>query len=259
MNTGIAEAAIDAFIRKTVKEILPHIRKVYDTPNFSPAVRVSFAPNRRCSRGGIRRGLPFISIVGKRFVKPAMVDGYMDEPEYKRFDNDPVIGGMKNVPWRKALAGLVAHELAHAVQFYQGTRSGAKRVLGIEELEDYNDLLSGHDWFWKKIYADLRVQFVNSANFDSNASKAPVQAPVQAPVAAPVAAPVEVKPTSGVLFVKYMYKGNATHSIYYIDQKLAGVIAEINRKFYRADVFGEVFEQIEAKYLAEARRILIGQ
>jgi hypothetical protein len=65
-------------------------------------------------------------------------------------------------------------------------------------------------------------------------------------------------PRTGALYVKYAYKGNTTVSRFYIDQKLAAVIVEVNRRFYKADEFGDIQEQLPFTTLAEARRFLIG-
>lgn len=156
------------------------------------------------------------------------------------------------------MASLVAHELGHAVQFDKGTKMGAKRVLGIEELDDRNEILRGHDWFWKKIYADLRIQFVNNDQFDAVQPIAPAPKPVTPKVVDPE--PTKpAAPSTGVLYVKYAYKGNSTVTRFYIDQKLKATIVETNRQFYKADDFGDIIEKLPFTTLAEARRFLIGQ
>ena len=253
----VAQQDVDKFLRQVAEQMVRYIRVKYDAPNFSPAIRVTFSLNRTTSRGGVRNGQTFINIVAKRFLAAAQGTGMMDEPEYRSFNRDSIIGGLYNITWKKALASLVAHELGHAVQFDQGTKVGAKRVLGVENLDDRNEVLRGHDWFWKSIYADLRTQFVNNKQFDL----------AQPVVAAPVApAPKVTKPkpmepaapSTGVLYVKYAYKGNSTVTRFYIDQKLKAVIVETNRQFYRADDFGDIIEKLPFTTLADARRFLIG-
>ena len=256
----ITQQTVDSFIRSLSEKMVAYVRVKYDCPNFSPVVQVTFAANRKTSRGGVRRGRAFFNIVAKRFLAAAQGTGMMDEPEYKSFNRDPVIGGLYNVTWQKALASLVAHELAHSIQFDQGTKVGAKRVLGIEELDDRNEILRGHDWFWKRIYGDLRTQFVNNNQFE-------IEEPVEkSPAPKPVApAPEVVKqevtapeaPRAGTLYVKYAYKGNSTVTRFYIDQKLMAVIVETNRQFFKADEFGDVQEKLPFTTLAEARRFLI--
>lgn len=255
----ITQQTVEKFIRNLSDKMVSYVRVKYDCPTFTPVVQVTFAINRKTSRGGVRHGRAFFNIVAKRFLAAAQGTGMMDEPEYKSFNRDPIIGGLYNVTWQKALASLVAHELAHSVQFDQGTKVGAKRVLGIEELDDRNEILRGHDWFWKRIYGDLRTQFVNNDQFEI---EKPVERPAVAPVPKPKAADPVVsepaKPRSGALYVKYSYKGNSTVTRFYIDQKLAAVIVETNRQFYKADEFGDVQEKLPFTTLAEARRFLIG-
>lgn len=203
-----------------------------------------------------RNGRSFINIVAKRFLSAAQGTGMMDEPEYKSFNLDSIIGGLYNITWKKALASLVAHELGHAVQYDKGTKVGAKRVLGIEELDDRNEILRGHDWFWKRIYGDLRTQFVNNNQFEIERSPAPKPAaPAPEVVKQEVTAPAT--PRTGTLYVKYAYKGNSTVTRFYIDQKLKAVIVEVNRQFFKADEFGDVQEKLPFTTLAEARRFLI--
>ena len=258
----VTQQTVERFIRDLSDKMVSYVRIKYDCPRFSPLVQVTFAANRRVSRGGVRKGRSFFCIVANRFfIASQTFTGIMDEPEYKSFNKDPVIGGLYGVTWQKALASLVAHELAHSVQYDQGTKVGAKRVLGIENLDDRNEILRGHDWFWKRIYADLRTQFVNSNQFEL---EKPVEKIVPTKVATPapkVVEPVVSQPTTpktGALYVKYSYKGNSTVTRFYIDQKLAAVIVETNRQFYKADEFGENLEKLPFTSLAEARRFLIG-
>lgn len=250
----VTQQNIDQFVRALTGRMVSYVRVKYDCPNFNPRVSVVFAANRKVSRGGVRNGQSFFYVIGKRFLAAANATGMMDEPEYKSFNSDPVIGGLYNVTWKKALASLVAHELGHAVQYDKGTKMGAKRVLGIEELDDRNEMLRGHDWFWKRIYADLRIEFVNSDQFDvvKPIEPAPVLKAPKPVISEPAA------PRTGTLYVKYAYKGNSTVIRFYIDQKLAAVVVETNRQFYRADDFGDVQEKLPFTTLAEARRFLIG-
>lgn len=251
----VTQQDVEKFLRQVSDQMVRYIRVKYDAPNFSPIVQVTFALNRKTSRGGVRNGCSFINIVAKRFLAAAQGTGMMDEPEYKSFNRDAVIGGLYNITWKKALASLVAHELGHAVQFDKGTKVGAKRVLGVEELDDRNEILRGHDWFWKRIYADLRTQFVNNDKFDVVQPIAPAPKPVTPKVVEPTKPAV---PSTGSLYVKYAYKGNSTVARFYIDQKLKAVIVETNRQFYKADDFGDIIEKLPFTTLAEARRFLIG-
>jgi hypothetical protein len=252
----ITQQDVDKFLRQIADQMVRYVRVKYDAPNFNPVIQVTFALNRKTSRGGVRNGRSFINIVAKRFLSAAQGTGMMDEPEYKSFNLDSIIGGLYNITWKKALASLVAHELGHAVQYDKGTKVGAKRVLGVEELDDRNEILRGHDWFWKRIYGDLRIQFVNNNQFEIERSPAPKPAaPAPEVVKQEVTAPAT--PRTGTLYVKYAYKGNSTVTRFYIDQKLKAVIVEVNRQFFKADEFGDVQEKLPFTTLAEARRFLI--
>lgn len=251
----ITQQTVDKFIRDLTDKMVSYVRVKYDCPTFNPIVQVTFAANRKTSRGGVRNGKAFFNIVAKRFLSAAQGAGMMDEPEYKSFNRDPVIGGIYNVTWKKALASLVAHELAHSIQFDQGTKVGAKRVLGVENLDDRNEILRGHDWFWKRIYGDLRIQFVNNNQFEIEPPVEKAPAPKPKSVDPVVIEPA--KPRAGALYVKYAYKCNSTVTRFYIDQKLAAVIVEVNRQFFKADSFGEIQEKLPFTTLAEARRFLI--
>lgn len=251
----VSQKDIDDFVRTISEKMVGHIRVKYGCPKFNPTVSVIFAAHRKRSRGGVRNGKAFFYIIGKKFLAAAQGTGMMNVPEYKSFNRDSDIGGLYNVSWKKGLASLVAHELSHSVQYDQGTKAGAKRVLGIEDLDDRNSILTGHDWFWKRIYADLRVQFVNGNQFEIETAK-PV-APVPVPKPAP-AVSEPAQPRAGTLYVKYAYKGNSTVTRFYIDQKLKAVIVETNRQFFKADEFGDVQEKLPFTTLAECRRFLIG-
>lgn len=254
----VTQKNVEQFIQSFTGKMVSYVRVKYACPTFNPVVRVSFAERRTTSRGGIRRGNSFISIVAKRFLVAAQSTGMMDEPEYKSFNRDPVIGGLYNITWKKALASLLAHELGHAIQFDRGTKVGAKKVLGVENLDDRNEILRGHDWFWKQIYADLRVRFVNNEQFDLVQPVVRASAPV-IPKAIPVEEIESATPSAGTLYVKYAYKGNSTITRFYINQKIAAVIVETNRQFFKADEFGENLEKLPFSSLVEARRFLIGQ
>lgn len=258
----VTQQDVSATLRQISSKMVSYLRVKYNSPDFDPAVKITFAENRRVSRGGIRRGQAFINIVAKRFLAAANTPyGIMDEPEYKSFNGDRVIGGLYGIIWQRALASLVAHELGHAVQYYGTTKVGAKKVFGIEDISDDNDSMRGHDWFWKKIYADLRTQFVNGPAFDHIfvvGFTQPQQESVKT-IATQEPEPVKSCPPPGALYVKYRYKGDATYSEFYISGELKVVIAEINRKFYRFDPFGGDLELLPFKSLVEARKNLIGQ
>ena len=257
----ITQLEVDTFLRKTADDMVRYIRTKYNAPNFNPVIQTTYAVRRTTSRGGIRKGRAFINIVAHRFLNAAnTVSGKMDEPEYKSFNQDPVIGGLYNITWKKALASLLAHELGHAVQYDKDTKIGAKRDLNIENLDDRNGIMTGHDWFWKRIYADLRIQFVNGRDYPLNAKPTvAVQQPTPKPVEPTKPAPaVKPQPAQNSLYTKYTYRGDITLSWYYVNQKLALVLAERNRKIYLSDDTGALLKPLDFKTLSESRKSLLG-
>lgn len=256
----VSQQDIDVFLRKSTAKMVEYLRVRYSTPSFSPVVKVTFSQRSKRSRGGTRGGYSFINIVAHRFLTGANTSaGTMNGLEYKSFNADPVIGGMYNVSWKVALASLIAHELGHAVQYDRKINESAKVCFGLENTAIDSPVLRGHNWFWRKIYADLRIQFVNGSAFSLNLC-GEESTEVKSVVKEPVKPVEEVKLTApGKLFVKYRYKGASTHSEFYIDNKLVVVIVEMNHRFYKKDPLGDEMELLPFASLVEARKNLIGQ
>lgn len=93
----VTQQNIEQFVYALTKMMVSYVRVKYDCPKFSPRVSVVFAANRKVSRGGVRNGQSFFYVIGKRFLAAANTTGMMDEPEYRSFNTDPVIGGLYNV------------------------------------------------------------------------------------------------------------------------------------------------------------------
>lgn len=247
------EDQIINFVRSVSGEMVSYLRTKYKTPGFNPKISVSFGKNRTTSRGGFRKGRPFIDIVGKRFVPSVQYQTLMNELEYPAFNNDKVIGALYNVTWMKALAGLVAHELAHAVQFDADMKVEAKQEFKVGHLDDYHTYMRGHNGFWKRIYADLRIKFVNSKDYAYNitAPTAPPKVGIDSP------APILVAPPpSPSLYVKYNYRGEYSYSWYYIGSILVLVLAEKQGKIYVSE--DDKLTLTNYKNIVEARKQLIG-
>lgn len=253
--------SIDSFLREQAAKMVSYIRTRFDTPQFSPVIQVTFAANRRVSRGGVRRGQSFIKIAAHHYLVAANTPtGKTDFIEYPSFNGDPVIGGLQDVSWKKALACLVAHELGHALQFDRYSQDDAKKALKMDQAMGNDGSLRVHGTFWKRIYADLRRQFINGQSFeDCPVEPAPEVKSVDRTKTVEDTTPTVQPKKEGTLYVKYKYKGNGTYAWFYIDQKLVAVIAEIGRKFFRADPFGDNLELLPFDTMAAARRHLIGQ
>lgn len=113
-------------------------------------IRCDWTPSRRASRGGLytSKGIktPGISIAMARYI-PRYGDP-VRHYEYKSFDADKFIGGFYTNNMEHPLLAVIAHEVAHAIQFW---------------LWWYNSTAYGkpHGKEFKKHYAKLRAVFVN--------------------------------------------------------------------------------------------------
>ena len=147
---------VEVFALGTVNEMMRFIREEYNTPDFNVKVRLDFNPRRNRSWGGKRNGQNFISLAMtylKTIQENHMAASFF---EYASFANDPVIGSLHNVTWKKALAALIAHEIAHAAQYSEATTS----VMAAHNLN--NSHVPAHGLVWKIIYKTLRTKYVNT-------------------------------------------------------------------------------------------------
>jgi len=155
--------------KKTVRSIVhdacsamvPAIRKKIGDESWTPTVSISFSERRRRSYGGVRyykkqwEYKPWMSLAGIYFLENNS-DCFH---EYSEFADDREIGNLPTgAPREQCIWALVAHELAHCVQWSLITkvvsRSSTKYAHG-----DDDD--RGHGALWKEIYRDLRVNFIN--------------------------------------------------------------------------------------------------
>jgi len=133
----------DLLVRSTVKKLLTSLRRSKDyhwNGKNAPAIKVSFSPKRRLSRGGIN-GLSFAL---SRWVR----DGQLRFPEYAAFRSDPDIGETTG-DWMHVVKVLAAHELAHWVQYSRDVVKPA----GV-------DYRKPHGVGFREIYRFLRLKVV---------------------------------------------------------------------------------------------------
>lgn len=118
-------------------------------------VRFTWSRNRTCSRGGfsIKRGIPYVSLFFLDKFPPGQEE--YDWLEYGHIASLPSIGSVKG-PMEVALATLVAHEMAHAVQGFACSRP-VKKMNGITR----KLLFESHGQGWQEIYRYLRINWVN--------------------------------------------------------------------------------------------------
>lgn len=161
MTTGLpaTEAYVNNYAIQVSRIFTEFARERFNLPaDWTPVVRLDFNPRRKRSWGGRRRVggrgnpvVPFMSLVLGRYL------GGVETTftEYKRFENDPVIGTFRGERWENALACLIAHELAHAVQY---------TITDSKIIEELGGRKRGHGAFWQNIYAIFRKRFINDGH-----------------------------------------------------------------------------------------------
>jgi hypothetical protein len=153
---------VDRFVLVTSAEMIDFIQKEYNAPDFDIKIRCDHSPRRTRSWGGIRRGVNFISLALNRYSIRMHYDEPMTFLEYPSFSNDPVIGTLSKVSWKKALSALIAHEISHAVTL-GSLKQTAISAHGLDITEG-----GKHGLLWKNVYRKLRVLFVNNTYNGTN-------------------------------------------------------------------------------------------
>ena len=123
--------------------------------DFSLTAKFDWDSARRCSSGGIYKDGPGVNI-SMYWAVPSVEGETYRFREYASFDSDKIIGGFYSQRPYDKLEVIIAHEVAHAVQFF------AYKKLDIR--------CKPHGPVFKKYYAMLREVFVNN--------KLPKQAPL---------------------------------------------------------------------------------
>jgi hypothetical protein len=153
---------VEQYVKLSIAKMETYVQMKLSAPTFKLKTTISFGDRRCRSWGGIRGGRPFVSLAVKRFEIARVAGTAIDFLEYSNIKSDPVIGSLAGVSWTKAVDALVAHEIAHAVQYYPGTKKNAMAAFGFNDSQSRS--LKNHNIFWQKIYADLRTKFVNGAD-----------------------------------------------------------------------------------------------
>lgn len=106
-------------------------------------------------------GTPFISIVITQYVGRTINEIFeespvFDWPEYKSFSKSPIIGSLLGVSMEKAISANIAHEISHAVQYFNNFN-----FYVIKKFKLMDSKNTPHGKFWKLLYGGLREEFVN--------------------------------------------------------------------------------------------------
>jgi|DEB0MinimDraft_6_1074348.scaffolds.fasta_scaffold05055_2 hypothetical protein len=116
--------------------------------------KFDWSARRRSSRGGWypSQGGAGINLAMHHTCGAHLKNRRPEDPfrvyEYKSFDADPVIGGFITTSHEHYLAMVVAHEVAHAAQYFR--KYAIKKSAG-----------NPHGHIWKQIYRHLRETVVN--------------------------------------------------------------------------------------------------
>lgn len=119
-----ARNILDNTIKLMVKDAEQILKQ--DNPNFAVTiVKCDWDPTRIAHRGGLYKGIPGINMAMYRLFGVATWVLNPDVPkepfrvhEYPRLDTDPIIGGFYTDNVFDRARCYVAHEVAHALQFY---------------------------------------------------------------------------------------------------------------------------------------------
>lgn len=150
---------VRSIVHDACESMVPLIRKKIGDDSWTPNVSVSFSERRRRSYGGVKfykkdkQYKPWMSLAGIYFLENDNV-GFT---EYAEFADDREIGNLPaDAPREQCIWALVAHELAHCVQW-----SLITKVFSHSKYAHGDDDDRGHGALWKEVYRDLRVNFIN--------------------------------------------------------------------------------------------------
>lgn len=113
--------------------------------DFTLVSKFDWSPSRRSSRGGIYKDGPGINIA--MYYIPRVEGEIYKFYEYPSFDANSIIGGFYSRRPYDKLEATIAHEVAHAVQFFA--------------YKKLNTRCKPHGPMFKEYYSKLRMQFIN--------------------------------------------------------------------------------------------------
>lgn len=138
------------FSKATFDLMVKFAIKHYGLTDFDPYFTFSLSKKRKHSWGGFsfKRDRPFVDIAGHR----GRTDHIYFVQEYPEYENDSQIGSYSG-EWRETISGTIAHELAHAIEFFMIHYS---YHFALKFPQAYNN---EHGPLFKSIYRTLRNQF----------------------------------------------------------------------------------------------------
>ena len=188
------------FTEEKIHEMMTYMDELLGADGFNPVYRkpdgslkvhivTSFPKVRKW--GASRAGVHFSQSMGKQmwirmnlyhhllcFINTyrGHTNGIYSMTEYAHIKDHPVIGEMKSAHWTKCLMGVIAHEVAHMVEYGICEWGSWRRkedffnqkFTGITEMEVINKdrkvgrkRVAGHGMVFQTIYGILRKKFVN--------------------------------------------------------------------------------------------------
>lgn len=196
-----------AFVTAVAKPMVEYLQTKHKVPNFNPTIRCDFSARRTTSLGGVKYdGTPYVSLALNR-----RMEEFGKFKEYSHIAKDRQIGSIEG-GWHRVVSALLAHELAHALQWSRYNRAtlAASAVDGSLWPLQSADIQS-HGKVWQSIYRDLRVNFVNDSQFRKITYTVPE--PKQAPK------PAAAKPRRTIEKPFYTVEKNRNggrHAYYYL-------------------------------------------
>jgi hypothetical protein len=159
MNPSKTE--INNYIIKTTKEISDYCREKYDLGDeWKIHITFNYSSYRKCHYGGTvcekDEVHPFISL-SLYDLHHYRVRAFR---EYSSFAKDKVIGTVRTNDWKVYLKCLLAHELSHCVQWFLPI-SESKLTISKDVFEGLPKYEGNHRQFFRAIYSDLRIKYVN--------------------------------------------------------------------------------------------------
>lgn len=153
--TGSPEELLVQVMHSHIAKVSKYVIKKYGV-EFDVTAKHSFSLTRRTSRGGMKKMKPYINLALRHYVQAVVSNGKATLTEYASYAYRNDIGSI-HAEWQNTLMGLVAHELAHAIQHYCSGEVVVKTLC----LSDDIAIERGHGEYFKAIYRDLREVFVN--------------------------------------------------------------------------------------------------
>ena len=158
-----------AQVDKTVAEQVEWLKAEFCFGNMPLTVKIADVPTGPHGQARVcRKGKAFAGFQVKFQSYHYLRDELVAYTEYPTYNAWPEIGGFQTTDWILAVDTLIAHELAHVVQFAL-REAGSKHPLYVARPEYPTRLFfdglgqqeSGHGYFFRQIYKRFRQRFIN--------------------------------------------------------------------------------------------------